>query len=192
MVVCKKELCPRFVCIFLTDVIECVVLSVGAGAGVLASNIAVVYRSPSCDVAQSNELNNFFINRFDDCHNFVILGDFNYPGIDWVNSICDSVVFEMFFDCMMDISSTQMVTACTRNNAILDLVFGSAPDIVKNVQVIANFPRNDHKSICASIDISALCKLHISYEKWMLFNKVKVQLLYDYLRTVQMGCTISN
>ena len=98
--------------------------------------VGVVYRPPKSDHRRDQEL--FELMRKSDsikCTHKLIVGDFNFPTIDWDNfqfqPCCDD-----FIDTILDLNLSQHVLKPTRNEAILDLIFSSDPNLVSNVGII--------------------------------------------------------
>jgi hypothetical protein len=85
---------------------------------------------------------------------------------------------------MLSLGCTQMVSECTREAAILDLLFGSSPGIVMEINVSEPFCNSDHYSLMAKIDMKGLHKMHVVNDTKYLFHKANLQLLHDYLRTI--------
>ena len=79
--------------------------------------------------------------------NFVIMGDYNYPDIDWENNIGVTNSSKEFLECLEDGFLTQHVREPTRGSACLDLIISKDPDLVKDVEVIGQFLNSDHRLI---------------------------------------------
>ena len=89
------------------------------------------------------------------------MGDFNVPNIDCVNhtptSVADSYR-KSFVKAVQESFLTQHVTVPTRENAVLDLIFSSEPDLVSIVDAIGNLENSNHTMLfklhlqCASAD----------------------------------------
>ena len=60
----------------------------------------------------------------------LLMGDFNFPDIDWSSSAGSTPSSQSFVDCIDGAFLTQHVTQCTCKDAVLDLVFTSEPDII--------------------------------------------------------------
>ena len=82
---------------------------------------------------------------------FVIMGDFNYPNIDWNNlhTTRDGLDFMIL---IMDNFLCQHVNFPTRENNILDLFISSDPTIVNNLQCVGKLGSNDHVLILAELN----------------------------------------
>ena len=76
----------------------------------------------------------------------LLMGDFNYPGIDWVNLEADSTS-ESFLALIQDNFWHQHVTSATREKNILDLVFTSAEGMVEDLTVNEHFSNSDHNLV---------------------------------------------
>jgi len=76
----------------------------------------------------------------------LIMGDSNYPNIDWATFDCDRIA-EPFLDLVQDCFLTQHVHVLTRINNILDLVLTSECGMVDEVQIKEHFTTSDHSII---------------------------------------------
>ena len=65
----------------------------------------------------------------------LIMGDFNYPGINWVTLEADSMS-QSFLDLTQDCFLIHHVSVPTRNKNILDLVMTTEANMVENSLVI--------------------------------------------------------
>ena len=74
----------------------------------------------------------------------IIVGDFNYPGIDWNKRITNEPMGRRFLDACEDNFPTQHVNFPTRGENVLDLLVSSDPDLVKNVQSSGKLSNSDH------------------------------------------------
>ena len=109
--------------------------------------IAAFYRPPNMDFDYLHDLVNVLHNiRRTGVNNVFILGDFNFPDVDWSNysssSNLDSIFIESLFDCFW----SQLIISPTRtannNSTILDLLITSVPEFVRHITVLSgNFPR---------------------------------------------------
>ena len=78
--------------------------------------------------------------------NLVLMGDFNYPNIQWGSRRTDKVgakFLELIDDCYLH----QHVTEPTRYGNILDLVFSSEADMIEDVDVREPAVNSDHCTI---------------------------------------------
>jgi len=77
----------------------------------------------------------------------IVLGDFNVPKIDWVNSgIPSDAKCQTLFAFYSDLGLFQLIDEPTRGNNILDLLFTNDPLLVCDVQIEMPFCTSDHDS----------------------------------------------
>ena len=105
-----------------------------------------VYRPPNCSIEHDTMLGNLIREV---CQKFevVIMGDFNYPNIDWDNNVIAKGQGIEFLEVLDDCFLYQLVKECTRDNAILDLVLSSCEKRVHNLTVSDHLGESDHNSI---------------------------------------------
>jgi len=77
----------------------------------------------------------------------VVVGDFNFPGIDWKVLRAGGLDGEEFVKCVLEGSLEQYVDSPTREGAILDLVLGNEPGQVVKVSVGEHVANSDHNSV---------------------------------------------
>ena len=76
----------------------------------------------------------------------LIIGDFNFPGIDWVTLEAD-VTGSKFLDLTQDCFLTQHVLKPTRYDNLLDLVLSSEENMVEKLFVLEHSANTDHNII---------------------------------------------
>jgi len=105
-----------------------------------------VYRPPNCSIDQDIMLGNLIREV---CHKneVIIMGDFNFPNIDWENNLIVKGQGSEFLEVIDDCFLYQLVKDFTRDNAILDLVFSSCENKVHNLTVCDHLGESDHNSI---------------------------------------------
>ena len=113
--------------------------------------IGVIYRSSNYDIV-GNDNNSKLCHLLADISNkhCLLMGDFNYPDIDWNNSHTPdnaSIECKEFFQCIEDCFLTQHVVTPTRGESLLDLVFTCEPDIISHSEVIENLGTTDHNMV---------------------------------------------
>ena len=80
-------------------------------------------------------------------HQALIMGDFNYAGINW-ETLEAASMNQDFLDFTQDCTGLiQHVSVPSRNNNILDLVTTTETNMVENTQVIEHFCNNDHNIV---------------------------------------------
>ena len=67
--------------------------------------------------------------------NLLMMGDFNYPDIDWDTGSAATPGAQLFLDCVEDGFLTQHVREPTSGPACLALVITKDPDIVQDLEV---------------------------------------------------------
>ncbi|XP_050792311.1 uncharacterized protein LOC127042868 [Gopherus flavomarginatus] len=113
--------------------------------------LGVCYRPPGSDWDMDRDLFNVFneVNTKGKC---VIMGDFNFPDIDWRTSACKNNRGQIFLDVIADGFLHQVVEVPTRGDAILDLVLVSSEDLVEEMVVGDNLGSSDHELIQFKLD----------------------------------------
>ena len=123
--------------------------------------IGSIYRHTNSDPSSLHALydNIAHVTRGERCPNMIIAGDFNLPDTNWdSHSIAPApqygrVVNETGLKVMNSLFLTQMVNEPTRGRNTLDLLFSSAPDLIRNVSVRPGI--SDHCSVIAEISLTA-------------------------------------
>ena len=139
--------------------------------------LCVFYRSPSSSEDNSRKINELMRRLISLNHSHVLMvGDYNYPKIDWTSYTSDSkhedINFE-FIECVRDCYMHQHVTTPTRGRgtetpSVLDLVFSNEAELVEGVTTNAPLGASDH----SVLEIDFRChpgelppKVSYSYEK---------------------------
>ena len=141
--------------------------------------IGVVYRPPGLLPMQNQNLVNLLhkTRSYSKSEYTIVVGDFNYPSIDWerfsFGPSCDQ-----FVDAVLDLNLTQHVLQPTRNDAILDLVFSSDPEVVSNVDILEPLGNSDHNMVLCDLNLPnslthKTAKKSRNYRKanWELFQE---------------------
>ena len=76
------------------------------------------------------------------------MGDFNFPGIDWVQEQGKGRADKDFLVLVQDCFSTQFVDKPTRESAVLDLLLCNDPNIMEEVEVGEHLGANYHNFVC--------------------------------------------
>ena len=116
---------------------------------------------------------------------FIILaGDFNFPNITWNNGhglINPSPAYGVdinthFLDIINDHGLEQLVDDPTRNNHILDLVFTTQPEILKDISVVPRM--SDHEAVTFSLNYSNSQPTKPAHKVY-LFHKGNIEAIKD-------------
>jgi len=113
--------------------------------------IGVCYRSCNTDiVGRENEVELRKVITEVSNTDFVLMGNFNYPDIDWAhNSVKPGATVDTsgFLECLDDSVVTQHVVEPTRGTAVLDLVLTRDPDQISSVDVTETLGSSDHHMV---------------------------------------------
>jgi len=106
--------------------------------------VGVCYKSPSAEDTEVQQL--FSAVKCVSNKQSLIMGDFNYPNIDWDTLDSDSNG-SAFLDLIQDCFLIQHVSEPTRGGNILDLVFTSEDNMVENLKAREHFSSSDHNIV---------------------------------------------
>ena len=106
-------------------------------------NIYLMYHSPNSPPDNNSELCKFFDELKSNC---LVVGDFNYPGIDWESNTADRKSAE-FLHTVEDKFLTQLnYSPSHQHGNILDLIFTDRPLEVLDIEDIGCMANSDHSS----------------------------------------------
>ena len=119
--------------------------------------IGVCYRSPNAAITGPDN-DQKLLDTLTEVYNrpLLLMGDFNYPDIDWSTSIGGSVTSQRFVDGVEDGFLTQHVLDGTCNGAVLDLVISSEPEMIDVVSVLDKFSSSDHNLLQWEVKLSPI------------------------------------
>ena len=103
-------------------------------------NVTLIYRSPNSKSANNELL--YSLLRTSTCNNLIV-GDFNYPNIDWSTYSGDSKTKD-FLDIIQDRFLTQKIDFPTRGQNILDLALTDCPERFLNIENLGPIKNSDH------------------------------------------------
>jgi len=89
----------------------------------------------------------------------LLMGDFNFPDIDWSSSEGHTPVSRNFIDCIEDGFLTQHVAEGTCNGTTLDLVITSEPEMIDTVSVLSKLGNSDHNMLQWEVQPSPVSSL---------------------------------
>lgn len=115
--------------------------------------IGVCYRPPDASSSFIDDLFdsiNLALKKYRG-HEVYLLGDFNYPQIDWplLSSTCSSST--NFLNLILDFNFSQIVDQPTRGPNVLDLIFTTAPETIGPLSYLGGF--SDHKLIQLTVEM---------------------------------------
>ena len=97
--------------------------------------------------------------------NILILGDFNYPQINWTNLTSTKGTDELFLKCVQDNFLEQCVIGPTRQKSLIDLIMVNDQSLVSDIVIGENLGNSDHNIVRFNMNVE---------RKGRIQNKVKV------------------
>nr|CAD2176269.1 unnamed protein product [Meloidogyne enterolobii] len=97
-------------------------------------------------------------------HNYIIVGDFNFPNLIWKNNIPlalnhKSPSEKLFIEFVENFNLIQEISSPTRQNNYLDLLFSpSTSRVAKNITINAPFKNSDHNTIEFNLNFNCFPK----------------------------------
>ncbi|EPB74353.1 hypothetical protein ANCCEY_06569 [Ancylostoma ceylanicum] len=138
-----------------TSYCQCLALSVTNLENTI--RIFLVYRSPSCDPSAFRQNLEFIDESTPDGCNILLVGDFNFPSIDWATGICKSnscVSAKNFLHLCEEHSLHQLVSTPTHGPNVLDLVLTNNRETLRAIEVLSPFSTSDHSLISFELNVS--------------------------------------
>ena len=137
-----------------------------------------VYRSPDTEQREANSaelitlLDSLEFSKYD---NVIITGDYNYPKIDWKNTINCTGIENRFVECLQENFLQQHVTKPTRNvfgqkSNLLDLILTNDDSFVTDIEHIAPLGKSDHDVLLVTLNISKNFKKNTKKPKYNFFK----------------------
>ena len=118
--------------------------------------ICVLYRPTHCPTSSFKGLLGFlykYITKYDENYQLSILGDFNFPRINWPlnsvfpgGSVSSGESASLLLDFMSDNLCTQHILEPTRMDNVLDLYISNAEDLISHIST-SETPLSDHKHV---------------------------------------------
>lgn len=137
-------------------------------------NIICVYRPPDCSLAKTNKLLKFLKENI--TTNTIILGDFNFPKIDWSSFSGLDSISVIFIDFCLSNNFIQNVSEPTRGNNILDLILTNQKNLLNDIKVGEPFSTSDHNQILLNLATSFKSeKMNIKKRNFSLKNLLKLR-----------------
>ena len=134
-----------------TDFNQCVTLKVKKQNRECA--LHVVYRSPNSTRCNDEKLCDWIRTIDGSNREAVVVGDFNFPKIDWVNGKSDARGREFLESCM-DVFLVQHVTSEThRSGNVLDLLLTTEESMVDSIRMIGKIGSCDHEAMLVDLKI---------------------------------------
>jgi Endonuclease-reverse transcriptase len=119
-------------------------------------HVGISYRAPNC----SREVEKCLLENVElySDKSMLLMGDYNYPGIDWELMQTTNNREQLFLNAINDSLLTQHSVKATRGSNILDLILTSEPSMINEIKVGCPISNSDHNvltwniSLCTCID----------------------------------------
>ncbi|CAJ0965440.1 unnamed protein product [Ranitomeya imitator] len=151
--------------------------------------IGVCYKPPN--ITESME--SLLLKQIDEAatHNEVlVMGDFNYPDINWETETCETHKGNRFLLITKKNYLSQLVQNPTRGAALLDLILSNRPDRITNLQVVGHLGNSDHNIVQFHLSFTrGTCQ---GVTKTLNFRKAKFDQLRDALNLVDWDNILRN
>ncbi len=124
------------------------------------TRLITIYRPPGHVEGMPEALVSYIESALRDKTPTIILGDFNYPNINWDACIASSRSMgqNIFVERIVLMGLTQQIYEQTHiHGNILDLIFTSEPNLLQNISVKSPIPGCDHNLITSLLCLKAEC-----------------------------------
>ena len=112
-----------------------------------------VYRPPNCNLENSKLLMDIIYEYVENVKYFTIVGDLNFPDIDWENLTANCAISREFLSFCLRTGANQYVSFPTRMQNILDLVLCSEKSFIHSVNSYVPFSTSDHSAVLCTYAI---------------------------------------
>ena len=106
--------------------------------------LVAAYRTPNMNPSENEDFVCFLSRSLSDVNEFILLGDFNYPGINWLDFTSTSHDENLFLNFVNENHLYQKVTTPTRGENLLDLCLCTTEDMISDLEVCETFSTSDH------------------------------------------------
>jgi hypothetical protein len=142
--------------------------------------VDVCYRSPNAENWEIDELFNAIMEA--SSKHVIIMGDFNYPGINWETMDSDSNCSN-FADLVQDCFMVQHVHEPTRQKNTLDLILTSEENMIEDVVVREHLGNSDHNIVTWKLVYKT--EINRGDKQLYAFNKADYRGMNEFLQNVQ-------
>ncbi|KAF8370805.1 hypothetical protein PRIPAC_77234, partial [Pristionchus pacificus] len=118
--------------------------------------IITVYRAPNSPASETPIFIDYLTQVTSCAHPYIIIGDFNYPNIEWYTYSSPTSSVTPFLDFVNTEALSQFLDFPTRGKNILDLVLCDSP-IIRSVK--PDIPLSDHVGITVTVSFETAVKL---------------------------------
>lgn len=123
-------------------------------------HLGLFYKKPNASLEEKEQIFKNLKDHVKDI-NCIIIGDFNYPGINWTTVNSQSQDDQDFIKVVEDLFLTQHVMQPTRENNILDIILTTDPDIISDIDILPPIGTSDHNVLEFNV---SLTKDHNNHE----------------------------
>ena len=149
------------------EAMTCTILSQNS----IPTRIICIYRKPGNMTPSSlNDFLQYFKvhSAFNDDYHTLVVGDFNFPKINWNLNLCDESVdspAQSFLSVMLDNHLSQLVSFPTRfrqgqNPSLLDLVLVHDELIVQSLESLPGLGKSDHVILSVTVSVPTVRKIN--------------------------------
>ncbi|XP_065660504.1 uncharacterized protein LOC124812504 [Hydra vulgaris] len=154
------------------------------------------YRPPSYsldDYIYLESMISIISNLCESVPQFVIVGDFNLPKIDWVNYVSPiEKCHNLFLTLVNNLGMYQYVLEPTRENNILDLVLSNIISLLSNISVECPFSTSDHNSVFFYINTFNYYQPETNSESFYDFKNTDIIAFNSYLSKISWDLDFSS
>ena len=166
-------------------------------------NICLAYRPPNMSPQENSNMLAHLDNNLREKINWLLLGDFNYPNINWINPSSNVAQEDAFIQLLSEHNLEQHVTLPTRGENTLDLLLSAGNFDFHSVQVHETFSTSDHNFITAKISANippepkykildyqktdwSLIHMHLACIDWnnFFYNRTNVNEMWSQLKNL--------
>jgi hypothetical protein len=142
--------------------------------------IGVCYKSQAAEETELRKL--FSAIEKAACRQTVIMGDFNYPNIDWPSLNVDGAKSSEFRDLILENYLVQKTSEPTRGSNILDLVLCSSDAMIDRVDIVEHLGGSDHNALMWNINYD-VCKPDLPCVKRQ-YHKGDYPMMRQYFQSI--------
>ena len=94
--------------------------------------------------------------------NCILLGDFNFPKVNWSTEQSCDILSRKFIDTLQKNYMTQMNFSPTRKTNILDLVITNNTDSIYEIDIVGPIGNSDHDTVIIEVRVPVIPRNRIS------------------------------
>lgn len=182
----SEKLCSTY-CNNLSDyVCEACFCNIKIGDRGEEISVGIIYRSQNCSQLENDNM--FDLIKLVSNKNVVIMGDFNYPGIDW-DMLSSDYKGRDFLKLIQDCFLFQHVNKPTRGDNILDLILSSEENIVEGVQIWEHLGKSDHSMVNWKLVVDL--PHYVNNKVLRNFNMANYKLINEYLSKINWDSVLN-